>query len=566
MDTMMKGSAVIGAAVLALAVSATGCGVVPQEVQTDVAVAKDALDAVETLPPIFLEQGWSDTVRTAFYTTSQGSRMLPYSWFLSLEEATSRRKFKVPGNMRRMGFLVDEGPSNPDNLPVGFAKDEHPTRGAAIGLTCAACHTGQVEFAGKTIRIDGGQSLGDLEQLQSGLLAALEATLTDPLKFARFAEEVVGESATTAQRADLRAQVEQSRDWWAARVARSRGLSPHGPSRTDAFTIIGNEVVCVLLNVRDNCVPAVAPTQFPFLWNTPDFDWAQYNSSVHSPIGRNVGEVTGVFAEASLNASGGVDSTANLHNLHALENWLKLLQPPKWPADVLGAVDLNLAAEGEALYAETCAGCHTEDPQPRTAPNAFGVTFAKVNFATPLSVLGTDRTAALSFATRRADPGPWRPIAEAQGLIGPDGKVAAAALLSISGTMIIQKFFAINGFTDLQKLSYLGFRQSQTPTVAQLTTYKARPLHGIALTAPFLHNGSVPSLYDVLLPAEQRTKQFHVGNRNFDPVKVGYSTERESNTVPFDTNLLGNSNAGHEYGTHFNHLQRMAVVEYLKTL
>ncbi|HEY5949179.1 MAG TPA: cytochrome c [Kofleriaceae bacterium] len=515
------------------------------------------------VPPVFVEQGWSDTTRAAFYQTTQGSRMLPYSWFLNLEQATSRQRFNAPSNMRRMGFLVDGATvTNPDNLPVGFARDVDPVNGDQMGLTCAGCHTGEVEYNGTRVRIDGGQSLGDLEQLQNGILDSLNATLADAAKFARFAT-ALGTTDTAA----LRAAMETERDWWTRRIARSRGLSPHGPSRVDAFTIIGNEVVCDLLGVPANCTAAVAPTQFPFLWGTPDFQWAQYNSSVHSPLGRNVGEVTGVFAEATLGPTFPpvVISSANLTNLHALETWLKQLQPPAWQEQIFGAIDTGLAAQGEALYATNCASCHPE-VAPRSAPNAFGKTFAMMDFSTPLSALGTDPMAALSFATRRSDPGPWTAYVTAAGLLGPDGKVPAVVLLSISGSSIIQRFFALSGFSDLQKLAYLDFRQSLSAGIAQLTTYKARPLNGIAFTGPFLHNGSVPSIYELLLPPAERTKQFYVGSHSFDPVHLGFSTEKVSNAVLLDTAQVGNSNAGHVYGTQLSDADRYAIIEYLKTL
>jgi hypothetical protein len=529
-------------------------------------------------PPIFLDQGWDDATRAAFYQTTQGSRMLPYEWFLHLEQANSRQAFRANSNMRRMGFLVDPATAaNPDRLPIGFAKDVHPERGAALGLTCAACHTGELKYAGQRIRIDGGQSMGDLEQFQDGLLASLQATLADSGKFQRFGDNILGSDADASARAALRAEVEQVRDWWVGRVTRSRGLSPHGPSRTDAFTIIGNEVVCALFENPANCRPGVAPTQFPHLWDTSDFDWVQYNSSVHSPLGRNVGQVTGVFAEASFDQFG-LNSSADIHNLVALENMIAQLRSPAWPEDLLGAIDHDLAAQGSAIYAAACASCHTLDPQPRTDPNAFGMTFAKVNFNTPLIFpdgtlippelggLGTDPLAALSFATRVADPGPFTQAAAELGVIEPDGTVRVATLLNMSGTMIIQRFFAFSGLSDLEKLAYLGFREALRPSIAQLTTYKARPLNGIAFTAPFLHNGSVPSIYELLLPPSQRTKQFHVGNLEFDPVHLGYSTEPQAHTVLLDTTLLGNSNSGHYYGTNLSHDERMALIEYIKTL
>ena len=549
---------------LACASLALAVGCVPEA--DDLLVSEDE-KTLET-PDVFLDQGWSDETRDAFYSTTQGSRMIPYAWFLALERADSRQAFKAASNMRRMGYIVDEhSPLNPDRLPVGFAKDVHPVRGASLGLTCAGCHTGQIEFEGQRIRIDGGQSMGDLEQFQNGLLASLQATYADAGKFSRFADQVVGNNASTAQRDALRAELLQYRDWWAARIARSAGQSAHGPSRTDAFTIIANEVVCQMIGVPANCTPGSAngPTQYPFLWDTPDFEWVQYNSSVHSPLGRNVGEVTGVFAEMSLRPNLSVESTANPTNLHLLEEMLKSLRAPAWPADILGEIDQDLAAEGEAIFAERCISCHTEDPQPRSAPNAFGVTFAQTNFSTPLSVLGTDPVAAVTFATRRANPGALAPVMSALGVLGPDGKAPVAAILSYNGSSIIQQFLATLP-DNLTRLTYLGFRQSRSPTTAQLLTYKARPLDGVAFTAPFLHNGSVASMYELLLPASQRLDEFHVGNLEYDPVHLGYSTERTSKTVLLDTALLGNSNAGHEFGTDLSDDQRYALIEYIKTL
>ncbi|WP_374087369.1 di-heme-cytochrome C peroxidase [Methylomicrobium lacus] len=531
-------------------------------------VANDLPSKISKTPDdvIFLEQGWDAEQRAAFYQTTQGSRMLPYDWFLNLEQAKGRQKLSAASNLRKMGFLVDErSDTNPDKLPVGFAKDVDPVKGDSIGLTCAACHTGQLKYNGSTVRIDGGQSLIDLEQLQNAILASLEATLADEQKFDRFSKKIIGKFASDAQRNDLMAKVIHYRDWWKARIERSKGITPHGPSRTDAFTIIANEVACYSLAIPENCAPAVAPTQFPFLWNTPDFDWVQYNSSVHSPLGRNVGEVTGVFAETEIRSDGSVGSSANINNLYDLEALLKKLHAPAWPEKIFGKIDTGLASQGEAIFADKCLSCHTEDPQPRTAPNKYGETFAKVNFETPLSVLQTDSTAALAFATRRALPGAFLPITNALGIVGADNKVPVASLLNISGSAIIKAFFT-NGDLSRSPLEYLGYRESLSPTIAQLTTYKARPLNGVAFTAPYLHNGSVASLYELLLPAAERLAKFYVGSKQFDPVYLGFSTEREDHSVLLDTAALGNGNSGHEFGTDLSHDERMAVIEYIKTL
>jgi hypothetical protein len=68
------------------------------------------------------------------------------------------------------------------------------------------------------------------------------------------------------------------------------------------------------------------------------------------------------------------------------------------------------------------------------------------------------------------------------------------------------------------------------------------------------------------MPPASRSKQFWVGNKQFDPIKLGYSTVKTDNGVLFDTAQVGNGNAGHEYGTNLSDADRMAVIEYLKTL
>mgnify|MGYP000928177939 CR=1 FL=1 len=127
---------------------------------------------------------------------------------------------------------------------------------------------------------------------------------------------------------------------------------------------------------------------------------------------------------------------------------------------------------------------------------------------------------------------------------------------------------------------------------ASLEAYKARPLNGIWATAPYLHNGSVPTLYDLLLPkkrdgdpddGEYRPDEFQVGSREFDPKKVGFRTTGYQGFT-FKTHdkegkeIRGNSNAGHEYASGktaqpdgkilpaLSEKQRWDLLEYLKTL
>jgi len=130
---------------------------------------------------------------------------------------------------------------------------------------------------------------------------------------------------------------------------------------------------------------------------------------------------------------------------------------------------------------------------------------------------------------------------------------------------------------------------------SSLLAYKGRSLNGIWATAPYLHNGSVPTLYDLLLPAEKcakgadygeyRPKEFRVGSREFDAKKVGFRSEGYDGFT-FTTHRVGDKNIGHDYGSCENSqltfkkvgdseaspfpaltpAQRWDLVEYMKTL
>ena len=106
--------------------------------------------------------------------------------------------------------------------------------------------------------------------------------------------------------------------------------------------------------------------------------------------------------------------------------------------------------------------------------------------------------------------------------------------------------------------------------------YKVRPLNGIWATPPYLHNGSVPNLFALLSPVNERPTTFYLGNREYDPVKVGYVTDALPGGFLFDTSLRGNHNTGHEFsddakkpgviGRALTPDERRAIIEYLKTL
>ena len=99
--------------------------------------------------------------------------------------------------------------------------------------------------------------------------------------------------------------------------------------------------------------------------------------------------------------------------------------------------------------------------------------------------------------------------------------------------------------------------------------YTSVPLDGLWLRAPYLHNGSVPSLADLLEPVDKRPRLFWRGYDVFDGTRVGFesmSAEAKRIGTPFDVTKPGNSNAGHTYGTMLTPEQKRALLEYLKSL
>ncbi len=154
----------------------------------------------------YLDQGWTADQRLAFYTTSQGSQLVPYRWFLALEQPASQDKLRSDAKIERLRYLAQAASeANPDGLPVGFVKDKETDW---LGFTCAACHSAQVNYQGAAIRIDGGPSFGDVAGLLTSLTDALRQTLQDPPKFERFAAEVLGSVNTAGERQILKAQME----------------------------------------------------------------------------------------------------------------------------------------------------------------------------------------------------------------------------------------------------------------------------------------------------------------------------------------------------------------------
>ncbi len=189
-----------------------------------------------------------------------------------------------------------------------------------------------------------------------------------------------------------------------------------------------------------------------------------------------------------------------------IETFLRKLPPPKFPY----AIDPALAATGKPLWTQHCASCHESGSK-------------RIGTVIDISEIKTDDNRLITWTQEAAD-------------------MANAAVKK------------------------LGIERKN---MVKTNGYAAEPLDGVWLRAPYLHNGSVPNMDDLLKPAPQRTKVFYRGYDVYDPVKLGFITDgAEAKRVGFrlDTGERGNGNGGHEYGTGLSPEERKALIEYLKTL
>jgi hypothetical protein len=540
----------------------------------------------------YLAQNWSPSQSVQFYFTSQGSEILPYDWFLALEQLSSTTLFRDNQNILRYRYLAqNSGPMNPDGLPVGFVAGQGPGR-TWLGLTCAACHTAEIRLGIKAYRVDGGPTGGDVQAFLTDLTRALQQTQTDAVKFGRFASKILkGAKNTPANQVELKAQLGvvikarvgyNLRNFLGTDQAQNPPAAPSRYGRLDAVGAIINEVYFHAVKAADQTSPTVAtkpadaPVSYPFLWDTPQHDVVQWLGIAKNggpfdilTLSRNVGEVVGVFADFAIPEEPtllnlGYSSSVRLENLADLEDLLKSLWSPLWPAD-FPPIDQTAAAKGAQLYQANCVSCHALID--RTDPNR--------KITAVMNDSGTDPASAENFFTRTGPSGKLNGVNV--NFVPFTAKIPPVASADVMLSNVVTGVI-LGGAKEappdqLQQLSFRAVpRTGPTAAVVRLgATYKGRPLNGIWATAPYLHNGSVPTLAALLQPAAKRPTSFSIGVRTFDPVHVGFLTDvpgfaRFNVNNPDGTPITGNSNAGHEFGANLNDQERAQLVEYLKTL
>jgi len=545
-----------------------------------------------------LEQNWTDDQRLWFHHTAQGTRLVPYKWFMALQQPFLSlfgcEKFADAAYLSRFGFLtsITDPKFNPDGLPIGFARQEDfydpetKITEPVLGLTCAACHTGQLNFEDNAVQIDGAPALIEVYQFQKALGGALILTDYIPWRYANFEKQVLGVNASQADKDALKKNFKDfiARAMW-EKDATDKGKiydNLAGFGRTDALTRIGNQVFAVDMKNANNFAPANAAVRFPQVWDASWFTWVQYNSSISDPLARNIGEALGVRAEVNLAGpkAGDFDNSVQMNGLKTVETLLsgpapyQGLRSPQWP-NVFPILDQAKVARGATLYQQNCQACHLPPPAELSKDMASakpvywrisqqGKHFLMVKDI-KVDYVGTDPHEAVDFMNRTADSGNLQ-----------KGRISAAAGLDLVTNGVATKFFTKMAISPQEQITWSGYRDPGDVRVRAEAIYKARPLNGIWATSPYLHNGSVPNLYLLLSPQSDRPATFWVGSKQFDPVKVGHDTTELKGGSLYDTSKPGNSNHGHEFkdgprgngviGPALSPDDRWAIIEYLKSL
>lgn len=648
----------------------------------------------ETKAAYWLEQNWSLKDRHWFHHASQGTATfpVPYEWFMALEQPRLRL-FSQPGMMKdsayleRFGFIPSPqsiqtdattlrrygyanvyettqvsdwstnwtSAENVDGLPVGFARmtgvvDPATSRREEdkIGLTCAACHTGQIHYQGIDVRFDGGPAMTDLKKLELSTGLSIEYTLHVPFRFRRFADRVLGPDASKADRDALKqklsaiggflvnwAQTQQktveAKKTWNGRQQKD---TEEGFGRLDALNRIGNQVfsqdlaLSGIKGFEKNLHAQDAPVSYPAIWTVPWFKFAQYDASIEQPLIRNAGEALGVTALLNLSDAYPEDrlwrSSVHINTLGWIEELLRGPDPfkaadpaaekkfggllsPKWPSQILGDawwIDPTKIENGRKIYAEMCSGCHLpaiDTPAFWSSGHWEPSGDSKVlNAVTiPLKEIQTDPEQSLVLSKRVVDvPGflkvntadlqKWWQCNIPTASASPNEMVYALGLMTVVD-LVARKWMDDEKVPDAERAKIWNLARKNCLNPAPDPRYRARPLNGIWATAPYLHNGSVPSLYWLLKPQHERPTSFCMGRRDYDPVTVGFAVtpgercktgETEFSAGSEKDPIQGNSVLGHSFelkqgeakhdgaiGRMFkDDAERYDLIEYLKTL
>ena len=442
--------------------------------------------------------------------------------------------------------------------PIGFSKKPVAHLGglSSIGINCAACHVTEIipPVSGSNIRVLGVTSHFDAEAFLGSVIVATFRT-EDPANMKRFLSAYLGE---TDPKSNAKTQDQLATQWdeqqsnilatLTADPAGTNGLA-HGTlndirskdlrldhqvltAGTDlaniSYTMLKlfhNMRACLhfpdvppgtlpppsgpgrndafgLLSASLFGIPQPpAPVKYGLVWNVDHRPFVHWDGNTRSPLGRNILASLGLGAPLINGPEGELDLALVKRQTDISEK----IRPPRYPF----IIDQAAATRGAAHYQALCAECHDGEQ-------------TDARLYSPAQV-GTDPQRAIGFTQQQAD--------------------------------LFNKFFA--------DLKIDGYTAPTNPPIRSTGKYISPNLDGVWARSPYLHNGSVRTMQELLMKPADRAKTFHRGSRAYDATTMGYL---DGGSFQFDTTVPGNSNSGHDYGSELSPDQKRDLIEYLKTL
>ena len=530
-----------------------------------------------------LNQGWTEQEVEFYNHASEGTNLAPLDFVLNLRDPENPDAKFIDNLSSEYGFIPSEKSDlNPYGLPVGFAIDKRPVKfgdRSYLGVTCAACHTRQLTYheadgSKWILPVHGGPGLIDFPRFQKDLFNSFLALLDDDALMNKFATDLLQKTPEQNDLNSLRQEISE----FIAPVLTTRALiekmqvasADFGPGNLNALTkgyynnvgLVGWMVQQGLIESSGNTplrVEFEGSVNYPPMWFASHDDWAQWFAEIHHPGSRNWTQAVSTSPVRPPKMIKTLKQLAllqsiNFDNIEQIQESLERLQTPQWPEYALGQLDSELIAQGKVIFQDKCAQCHTESYE---KPNLLGIKFNKrLAFD-----VGTDPTAYEKF--------------------GENGTKRAEGLLQLSSNILqLRKAQLTKQFGEEVAANYIKYDSKGRPNKFALAqdyygnpaeenwektgaVYWSPPMAGIFASAPYFHNGSVPTLWDVLSPPEERPTSFHTGSNEFDSEHVGLKNE---GSFIYNTEDPGKGNGGHLFGTKLPPSQKLALIEYLKSI
>jgi hypothetical protein len=563
------------------------------------------------------ENGLSRADRSALWHMDEGIHYLPYGVIASLkrplDSGVGLYDELFLARPERLGLLPD--PHDASAPPVGITISQDPDFVPMAGINCATCHTSAVSSRSQdgsltTFYIDGGSSQFAIDRLIQSMVFSVAYTLICPTEFSGFykryrarTDGVAGSSdmspvglrqfvdgddfgsmgdavrrAVDGDLSDLRMAINSrgtqlpggartSLNSWAyptedelstapgmyfylarrlvfflekAQYASTPGVdgTESGLGRSNPWSVTKNMIADGMFHEgKDSWSKEVGgPINTPFIWDFERQKWIFWTGVTNSMLERNMAQGIALVTDFNWTTK---ETTISVKKLEAVSALVRKAKAPKWPEEILGSIDHDLAEAGKEVFRKNCLGCHD-----------------------PMMGSSSPGSAEYHFYDVGTDPEYFN------GQVAPFlGKDLFSSALEPFLEDVKAASFKREGVSDPEALQI-----GRLPSIWKAPTknaFAAKPLYGVWATGPFLHNGSVRTVRQLLTAPKDREKEFWVGSTILDVKNLGFLDEQmwfgSKVVTSCEKGCRGNSASGHDFGTGLSNPEKDQIIEFLKS-